>query len=148
MAELVEISDVRRIGNFPDSTVLPDEKLTEHRDLAYRLAKKALGTSLYGSIADGSSEFGEDGKADLKIAVALLAVWSALPTLNMATQGKGVMMSESKSAGGGMSGTTRFMMPSELDALRSAIKEQAMSLLDDFLPGQGANIVKVECKQE
>ena len=142
MTAFVTVTDVRIVGNLKDES--PDDKyLQPHLDSAIRRVKSEIDEGVYDNIVAGTGGYDEDDQGEIKQAICLLTIWSALSPMNRLTGGEGIVMSQSDRQADGISGTTRYMTPNEIAIERKALKDQVYAILDSYVIPLGPQLHKV-----
>jgi hypothetical protein len=127
VAYIADIASIREEGNLPDSTVLPDAKLTPHLvSASIELSRLITSTVYTATIALAGTA---QQKIDLKKAEALLALSYAIIPLNIETSGTGIVRSKGFDAS-----RSELLSQSEAQALAEEFRERAMKLVSPYFP--------------
>ena len=122
---LTNPAQVRGEGNLPDTIV--DDKLDPHIAKAMIEVRKILTPDVYTEI-EGKPD-NDQGRTECSIAEANLALVYAIPSLNIETQGSGIVRSK-----GWDQSRSDLLSQNEINALCDRYREIAMNLLSPYIP--------------
>jgi hypothetical protein len=122
---LTTYAQIRAVGNLPDSV---DEKvLRPHAFMAENEIRKILSDEVYDALPDLDDDNRKKIACDL--AEANLAFSYALPSLNIETQGTGIVRTK-----GWDQSRSDMLSQSEIESLQEKYKTVAMDLLQPYIP--------------
>jgi hypothetical protein len=125
---LTSINQIRLEGNLPDT--VKDEILAPHLTKAEIEMKNILSQDLYAKIAELESD--NDDYITCAIAEANLALSYSIPSLNMETQGSGIVHSK-----GWDESRSELLSQPEVEKLQKYYRDVAMDFLKFYIPAGG-----------
>lgn len=126
---LASINQIKLEGNLPDT--VKDEILAPHLTKAEIEMKTILSPGVYANL--GTLEADNDDYITCSIAEANLALSYAIPSLNIETQGSGIVHSK-----GWDESRSELLSQSEVEKLQKYYREVAMDLLESYIPQNDA----------
>ena len=125
---LATTKQVRDEGNLPDT--ITNETLLPHLTKAVIEVKKILTPGFYSSVeVAGLDDPADDSFVACSIAEANLAIYYAIPSLNMETQGSGIVRTK-----GWDQSRSDLLSQNEVQTLRQTFYDTAMDLLQPYIP--------------
>jgi len=122
---LTSINQIKLEGNLPDT--VKDEILAPHLTKAEIEMKMILSSDVYAKV--GSLEADNDDYITCSIAEANLALSYAIPSLNIETQGSGIVHSK-----GWDESRSELLSQTEVEKLQKYYRQVAMDLLKFYTP--------------